>query len=673
MGDRGYRDDSEIAWYKNGSGKWNKGLILVADSEQSLMIFESTCIASNAVLVVGLHEAAIDVVEEDGLPEKDVIRISLRSSVNDTQGDIQNHVFLALEDPYQTIHCVSLLKRASFPPGPLWVSRNQDIGKYAMSQFPCGKLGSVWKAEGTKISLIIDSLRLCSLNSLLDNANPESFALLLRLKTFGCTLSLDKAHAILEKDQINEVEMLKLATLRELLEFVSSPTFVDGRIDQVAFIDLLEMIRLNVVRPLFMFDSSGRESTPGISTSKYSRNQRQEIEENELSWGTRSLLYEILLKLIGSELLDNEWKGSPTTERVCQDFMQLFRSPDPREREYVKTIVHCLYSRLVYHRGVMRTAMANAFLEYSFVSRCHNGIAEMLEVFGSIASGFAIPIKPEHQTMLLKCLLPLNSVRGSEFYHEQLSFVLLQYINKEPELIVPIVSSMLKYWPRRNAAKQVIFLGEIGDMMSFIEPSMFKQVQQKLVAQLCECISGRHFQVAEYAMGLLNNNYLYSMIFENVDVRRQVVPSLLLALRTAARTWNNSVKQIGGDIIEFLKTLDPEFYIECERACIQKERIAGQITSPDNINQQAELEADITIVDHATPCTRKREVSTPQTNSPTTSSTDIYAPEFQVTDSDDKRSEDDEVKQPERSQKKSPRLLAPLGSKQLSSEELYIS
>ena len=47
------------------------------------------------------------------------------------------------------------------------------------------------------------------------------------------------------------------------------------------------------------------------------------------------------------------------------------------------------------------------------VSR-HNGIAELLEILGSIINGFAIPLKKEHIQFLEKALIPLHKPRGMQ-------------------------------------------------------------------------------------------------------------------------------------------------------------------------------------------------------------------------------------------------------------------
>ena len=58
----------------------------------------------------------------------------------------------------------------------------------------------------------------------------------------------------------------------------------------------------------------------------------------------------------------------------------------------------------------MRKQFNNIF--YTFIYECdrHNGIGELLEILGSIINGFAVPLKEEHKTFLLRVLLPLHKV-----------------------------------------------------------------------------------------------------------------------------------------------------------------------------------------------------------------------------------------------------------------------
>jgi hypothetical protein len=45
----------------------------------------------------------------------------------------------------------------------------------------------------------------------------------------------------------------------------------------------------------------------------------------------------------------------------------------------------------------VRKAINNVFYRFIFETEHHNGIAELLEILGSIINGFALPLKEEHK------------------------------------------------------------------------------------------------------------------------------------------------------------------------------------------------------------------------------------------------------------------------------------
>jgi len=61
------------------------------------------------------------------------------------------------------------------------------------------------------------------------------------------------------------------------------------------------------------------------------------------------------------------------------------------------------------------------FVVCSFIyeTEKHNGIAELLEILGSIINGFALPLKEEHKTFLVRVLIPLHKVKSLSCYHPQ--------------------------------------------------------------------------------------------------------------------------------------------------------------------------------------------------------------------------------------------------------------
>ena len=103
----------------------------------------------------------------------------------------------------------------------------------------------------------------------------------------------------------------------------------------------------------------------------------------------------------------------------CLRLVELFDSEDPRERDYLKTILHRIYGKFMSHRSFIRRTIQNVFCRFVYEPpERHNGIAELLEILGSIINGFALPLKEEHKTFLTRALLPLHKVKHVGLYHQ---------------------------------------------------------------------------------------------------------------------------------------------------------------------------------------------------------------------------------------------------------------
>ena len=61
------------------------------------------------------------------------------------------------------------------------------------------------------------------------------------------------------------------------------------------------------------------------------------------------------------------------------------------------------------HRPFIRKAINNVFYRFIFETEHHNGIAELLEILGSIINGFALPLKEEHKVTPSQ-ICPLSSL-----------------------------------------------------------------------------------------------------------------------------------------------------------------------------------------------------------------------------------------------------------------------
>lgn len=109
-----------------------------------------------------------------------------------------------------------------------------------------------------------------------------------------------------------------------------------------------------------------------------------------------------------------------------------------------------------------------------------------------------------------------------------------------------------------------MFLGEIEEILDVVEPTQFKKVQEPLFKQISKCVANAHFQVlsfffvfwfysnlkcftnlipsllssqvAERALYFWNNDYILSLIEENID---KILPIMFGSLyRISKEHWN---------------------------------------------------------------------------------------------------------------------------------------
>lgn len=275
-------------------------------------------------------------------------------------------------------------------------------------------------------------------------------------------------------------------------------------------------------------------------------------------------MYEFLLRYIVS----NETEAKQAKKYISTTFvlklLELFDSEDPRERDYLKTILHRIYGKFMVHRPFIRKAIFNIFSLFIFETERHNGVAELLEILGSIINGFALPLKEEHKVFLMKALLPLHKPKPVGMYHQQLSYCVSQFAEKDPKLAETVIQGLLKYWPVTNSQKEVLFLGEIEEILELTQAAEFQKVMEPLFRQLCKCLNSSHFGVAERTLFLWNNDYIVSLVAQN---RHAVLPIIFGALHTNSKShWNAAVHGLTNNVVKMFQEMDMPWWEECEKA-----------------------------------------------------------------------------------------------------------
>lgn len=162
-----------------------------------------------------------------------------------------------------------------------------------------------------------------------------------------------------------------------------------------------------------------------------------------------------------------------------------------------------------------------------------------------------------------RALIPLHKPSGSciQQYHQQLSYCITQYLEKDPKLADIILRGLIKYWPHTNSSKEVMFLNELEELLELTQSPDFAKVAEPLFRLIARCINSPHFQVAERALFLWNNEYIVSLIAKSRDV---ILPVLYPALEAnTTKHWNSTVHGLTFNVQKLFMDMDARLWEDC--------------------------------------------------------------------------------------------------------------
>mmetsp|Transcript_39242 Transcript_39242/g.116738 ORF Transcript_39242/g.116738 Transcript_39242/m.116738 type:complete len:516 (-) Transcript_39242:1657-3204(-) len=343
---------------------------------------------------------------------------------------------------------------------------------------------------------------------------------------------------------------IKRQTMLELVDYANTGS---GKFTESVSEDIVFMIGSNLFRSL----------PPPRSHEQDNPDAEEEEPNLDPSWPHLQIVYEFLLRYVVSNDTDAKVAKKYIDQTFVLRLLELFDSEDPRERDYLKTILHRIYGKFMVHRPFIRKAINNVFYGFIFETEHHNGIAELLEILGSIINGFALPLKEEHRLFLQRALLPLHKPKCIVMYHQQLAYCVTQFVEKDSRLAEPVLRQLLKFWPLTNSQKEVLFLGEVEEILELTQAPEFQAVMVPLFKQLARCLSSQHFQVAERSLFLWNNEYIVNLVAQQ---RHVLLPIVLPALEeNTASHWNPAVHGLTMNVRKMFQELDEQLFDECKR------------------------------------------------------------------------------------------------------------
>uniref|UniRef100_A0A2I3TDL0 Serine/threonine-protein phosphatase 2A 56 kDa regulatory subunit n=1 Tax=Pan troglodytes TaxID=9598 RepID=A0A2I3TDL0_PANTR len=347
-------------------------------------------------------------------------------------------------------------------------------------------------------------------------------------------------------DTLSDLKMkeYKRSTLNELVDYI---TISRGCLTEQTYPEVVRMVSCNIFRTLPPSDSN--EFDP-----------EEDEPTLEASWPHLQLVYEFFIRFLESQ----EFQPSIAKKYIDQKFVL-----------QVSTLLWLLLGSLKMLHGF---PVSLDSLQFVYETEHFNGVAELLEILGSIINGFALPLKAEHKQFLVKVLIPLHTVRSLSLFHAQLAYCIVQFLEKDPSLTEPVIRGLMKFWPKTCSQKEVMFLGELEEILDVIEPSQFVKIQEPLFKQIAKCVSSPHFQVAERALYYWNNEYIMSLIEENSNV---ILPIMFSSLyRISKEHWNPAIVALVYNVLKAFMEMNSTMFDELtatyksdrQRLCLKKKK-----------------------------------------------------------------------------------------------------
>ncbi|CAI5484326.1 unnamed protein product [Closterium sp. Yama58-4] len=260
-----------------------------------------------------------------------------------------------------------------------------------------------------------------------------------------------------------EEKETKRQTLIELVDHVKSGT---GKYNEVVFECISRMLEVNLFRPL---PPPAHETSGWESFDNDSANEEKE-PTLEAAWPHLQIVYEFLRWYVVSS---SEADADDAKRYIDQEFilklLNLFDSKDPRERGYLKTIMHQIYLRLTVHRLFIRETINNIL--YQFIN------------------------KEERKQIVERALVPLHKPKCVAMYHRQLSYCITQFVEKDPNLADSVLLGLLESWPSTNSQNELLFLEELEKILELTQELESHLVMTPLFQQIALCLSSSQFQV----------------------------------------------------------------------------------------------------------------------------------------------------------------------------------
>ncbi|ETO23629.1 protein phosphatase 2a, regulatory subunit [Reticulomyxa filosa] len=310
----------------------------------------------------------------------------------------------------------------------------------------------------------------------------------------------------------------------------------------------LSAIRANLFRTL-----PDGKSTPAAQKSEEEQEfrdpawfVRREGTERKKNMEHLQLVYELAFHVVTNTNVEKKALKKYLQGAFLQQLILLFSSPDRREPQYVKILVHAIYGRFMALRKAVRRHLCNYCYKYIYESvqsrPTWQGLPEVLEIFSSIFQGLNVPVKGDYQSLIQKVIVPLHKTFHLVEFHDQL------------------------FWPKFNPAKEQLFIQEIIHVVGictkdskFVASAEFNAVVTATLDQLLRCAMSPHHQIAERSLSVWREEPIQTFVDSNKEV---FWPKIINVLQhNCEQHWLSTIRNLNRQILNDFQFRNSDWFL----------------------------------------------------------------------------------------------------------------
>nr|GEW92682.1 hypothetical protein [Tanacetum cinerariifolium] len=152
----------------------------------------------------------------------------------------------------------------------------------------------------------------------------------------------------------------------------------------------------------------------------------------------------------------------------------------------------------------------NIIFIFVFETEKHNGIAELLEIFGSVISGFALPLKKEHKMFLSRVLILLHKPKS----HELLELIWSDEFEKVMVLLFKRIRCLLDSYHFQATGGKIEWVGGNGKVEEDKSATTAVAERRQLTWDSLEKAAGSSWKPVVGNVSVLENTSTFAILLE---------------------------------------------------------------------------------------------------------------------------------------------------------------